>query len=66
MIRYDFLEARGMMNDIERYSNRPQLDQIFCGQKANYKWRSYQADRLLINIYCIMHCNVQPRIQLHI
>ena len=35
------------MNDFLQYTNRLQFHfwSIFCGQKVNFKWRSYQADR---------------------
>ena len=38
------------MNDFSQYSNRLQFHfwSIFCGQKVNFKWRSYQADRPLV------------------
>ena len=54
MTRYDFLETTNKyMIDFKQYSNWLQLDQFhfwyfFCGQNANYKWRSYQSERLLI------------------
>ena len=39
------------MNDLSQYSNRLQFYfwSIFCGQKVNFKWRSYQADRPLVS-----------------
>ena len=38
------------MNDFLQYTNRLQFHfwSIFCGQKVNFKWRSYQADRPLV------------------
>ena len=38
MTRYDFLETRPNLT----------FDIFLCGQKANYKWRNYQAERLLV------------------
>ena len=44
MTRYDFLEARWVI-----WSNVwTDFWQIFCSQKVNYIWRSYQADRPLV------------------
>ena len=44
MTRYDFLDSRLMI------LNNVWTDfwQIFCCQKANYEWRSYQAERPLV------------------
>ena len=43
------------MNDFSQYSNRLQFHfwLIFCGQKVNFKWRSYQADRPLVSSFGI-------------
>ena len=35
---------------------------ISCGQKANYKWRSYQADRPLVNLSATYDLDLWPKI----
>ena len=47
IIRYDFLEARWMiLSNIRTNFNLSSFpfQSIFCGQMANYKLRSYQAE----------------------
>ena len=59
------------MNEFLQYTNRLQFHvwSIFCGQKVNFKWRSYQADRPLVvyadDIVLIAECEKDLQDMLH-